>query len=990
MAKTNAHMLAFNRGEVSKLALARIDLAKLQLATECQVNWMPFKVGPAMLRPGLEFIGEILGDKPCALIDFAYSATDTALLELTDSVMRVWINDVLLTRGAVGTTVADPNFAGGGSWVTTDTTAGCTATVSGGVATLTAGALGGLARIKQTLTVAGGDQNKEHGLQVLVSNGPVTIRIGSADGLSDYLAQTVIDSGNHQLVFTPTGAAAYLQIDSNDLWAKTLTNVSISAGTLAIPTPWTAADLPNLRWAQSKDIIYVACYGKQQYKIERRGVRPGAHGWSVVQYRSSDGPFHATADDPSVTMTPAALSGNTTITASRPFFNGGHVGALLRLFTPGQVNSFAVGAANVFTPATRVAGVQLNRELLIEVSGTWSGAWELQRSVTDATSGFSAIASSDGGWNPSNPNFTANLTPLTQVYYDDNSTSSGVVYDNVIAWYRMGFSSLASGFGVLEAGTQQGGGYGIARILSVNSPTQVSVEVLSPFTQATVAATLWQISDWCSAFGWPTSVRFQEGRLWWLSGGTIPIAGSVSNNYTSYAQEDADGTTLGDAGAILEDFGEGPSDRINWVLGLSRLIAGREGSISSMRSSSFDAPMTPTDFIAKNCSVQGAARLPAIAVGKRGIFVDRSGGRVYELFFNPQAADYDDSDLTTFNQDIAMPGFVDATAAVQPDTTLYFPRSDGQVACLLYDPNDDVVAWWRLMTLGAVENARSLPRPSGGDDLVYFCVRRVIGGVTKRFLERLTLRADNAGGVVNSLFDSHVGASGSGLTSVTLAHLPGTAVGVWADGAFIGTGTTDASGLLSPLPDNQPHNTIRAGLLGGSVSYSGAATSTMTGLAAYNSLPGEFFADQQPSNRMVHIGTLTPAAGAVTLPNGITAASIVGYFGFMAPLMSAKLAYAGRGTPLTQKKKLDSIGLIAYDMGSTALQFGQRFDALDPLPVTEDDDDVGENAVWSEYDEPGIDLPGEWDTDARLCLLGQAPFPAKLGALVVGVTTNEK
>ena len=1062
MAKTNAHLLAFNRGEVSKIALARIDQAKLQLATEVQVNWMPFALGPAMLRPGLKFIGEIAGDNPCALIDFIYSATDTALLELTDSTLRVWINDALISRVAVGTVVLDPNMSGSGShWTTSDTTAGCTATVTGGVATLTATARGGLARIKQTLTIASGDQNKEHGLRVVVTNGPVTIRVGSAAGLSDYLSQTVIDTGTHSLAFTPTSTSAFLQIDSTDTWIKTLTSVSIEpAGVLTVPTPWAVTDLPNVRWAQSKDVIFLAAYGKQQYKIERRGTRPGARGWSVVLYRSGNGPFF---EAPTITcnLTPSVMSGNGTLSSDQPFFEPGHVGALFQLFTSGQTNAAVLGALNAVTEPVRVVGVgTAARDYSWQVAGTFVGLVSLERSFDGPDFGFASVLSGAPTWAIGYGAETAGFTvgqgvegttshAVGTITADNNSGSTGTLtldnvtgvfivgeilqqaggfgtgsgsatvtavqqtnaqqatapggiaslsgtadtpdLDNVIAWERLRFAQYTSGSVTVSSGYGGGGRNGICRVTGYTSPTQVSIEVLEDFSSLAPTQN-WAESAWSGVQGWPSSVCFQEDRLWWFGASALPINGSQSNNYTGFAEEDVNLNDLGDAGAILEDFGDGPSDRVNWGLGLSRLLCGRERSISSIRSSSFDTPLTPDDFAVKDCSEQGAARIMAAKVGKRGIFVCQSGDRVYQLFFNPQLADYDDDNLTRYNLDIAKPGLVDITVATQPDTTVYFPRADGQVACFLFDPNDDVQAWWRIMTLGVVENARALPiAPSsgGGDDRVYFCVRRTVNGATKRFLERTTLRSNNVGGLASFLLDCNVRAQGSGLTSITLAQLPNTLVSVWADGAFIGTGTTNGAGVLSPLPDNQSHSQIVAGLAGGQVSYYGDPVTTMPVPAAYNGLPGEFFADQQPSQRMIYVGTLTPQGGVVTLPNGWQACSIVGFFGFMAPLMSAKLAYGAQlGTPLSQKKKLDSVGLIAFDMAAEALQFGQRFDALDPLPSVEDDGDVNADGVWSEYDQPAVDLGAEWDTDARLCLLGQAPLPATLGALVLGVTTK--
>jgi hypothetical protein len=37
-----------------------------------------------------------------------------------------------------------------------------------------------------------------------------------------------------------------------------------------------------------------------------------------------------------------------------------------------------------------------------------------------------------------------------------------------------------------------------------------------------------------------------------------------------------------------------------------------------------------------------------------------------------------------------------------------------------------------------------------------------------------------------------------------------------------------------------------------------------------------------------------------------------------------------------------------------------------------------------------MEVPGEWNTDARLCLLAQAPAPCTVGGVVTGMTTNER
>src|SRR3974377_2091953 len=151
--RVNAPLYSLNAGEVSKIALARVDVAKLRMAAACQVNWLPHGVGPMSLGPGLAYVGEVLGDAPARLVRFVFSKLDTALIELTANNMRVWINEAPVTRAAVATVIGDPSFQGLGTRPTANTTAGAGATVSGGVCTLSCPPVGGLAQIQQTVAV---------------------------------------------------------------------------------------------------------------------------------------------------------------------------------------------------------------------------------------------------------------------------------------------------------------------------------------------------------------------------------------------------------------------------------------------------------------------------------------------------------------------------------------------------------------------------------------------------------------------------------------------------------------------------------------------------------------------------------------------------------------------------------------------------------------------------------------------------------------------
>ncbi len=1002
--RANAALYSLNAGEVSKIALARVDVAKLRMAAQCQVNWLPYVVGPMTLRPGLSYVGEVLGDAPARLLRFIFSKLDTALIELTANNMRVWVNETLVSRAAVGTSIGDPFFSGLGNWSNANTTAGASATVSGGVATLACQPVGGLAQIQQTISIAPADQGKEHAIRLVITQGPVVFRVGSTAGAADLIAQTTLDTGAHSLAFTPSSGNAAIQIESTDAWSKTLTQCSIeSAGTMVLPTPWSVNDLPNIRYDQSGDIIFIACYGQQQQKIERRSL----HSWSVVQFYSNNGPFQST---PGIVanFTPGNYHGNTTLTSDRPWFQAGHVGCLFRLFTNGQFNQTILGNQNAFTPPVRVTGVGVGvgnppvpqsnqgRNYTWTISGTWSGVLTMQRSFDSAASGYvdTVAATGPNGGPSSGGALTANgaLQSVT------GSAGAPTDLDNAICWERIGFKAgqYTSGSAVVSSNYSGGGGFGICRVTGYVSPTQVNIEVLSPFTSL-AATTDWVEGDWSGVIGYPTSVAFHEGRLCWFGRDQAWL--SASDDFTNYADINLDGTSTGDGGAINVALGSGPVDTISWGLSLTRLMIGREQSIASARSSNFDQPVTPSQIVIRDCSDQGAQRLPAIKAGKRGIFVQQSGRRVYELAFSAQEMDYDDRDLTRLNLDIGKAGFTDIDKATQPDKMILLPRGDGQAACLLYDVKDEVEAWWRLQTLGVIENAAVLPSPgspagseaSGIEDLVYFVVRRTINGVTRRFIERLAPRDNCVGGAINQQLDCHVVYRGAPVSAIALSHLPNTPVSVWADGQAIGSATTSASGVLT-LPDGQAHSNIVAGLAGAVISNTAASpTGTLMVGTQYNGYPAEVFADIGATGEPVHIGSIVVADGAITLPNGQTALTVVACLGYVAPFMSAKLAYAAQlGSALTQRKRIDHVGLVLYDTNSQGIAFGQRFDALDNLPLCEAGAATPAATTWSEYDEPMIEVPGSWQTDARLCLLAQAPNPCTVGSVVIGLTTNER
>lgn len=779
MGKQNVSLLAFNRGIVSKSALSRVDVDRIRLSAEVMVNWMPKTQGSMFLRPGFEYLGSSKSDAQAIDIPFVAATDDTALLEITNGVMRVWVGDQLVSRASVSTTVPNGNFATSTGWTDASTLGGAL-TFGGSGLVLDAINVGGEAVCRRQITVASGDQNIRHALVINVTRGPVTFRCGSSSGGDDYITETTLRTGYHSLAFTPAGNF-WIQFANDKNVDRIVASCGIAAaGTMEVTVPWGANDLSKIHYAQSADVMFVACDGYQQRRIERRAV----DSWSVVLYAPDNGPFSAGRTNTRVRLKVASTYGNTTLTADKPFFKAGHVGALFRMFNQGVNTTTLLAGEGSFTKPFRVTGVYNGivneRSWYYGVAGTWSGNLHWERSFDGPDSGYRAFRAYDGA---TGSDITSNT---------GGPTGNGDEDNNSVVWYKIGFEEglYTSGAAVITVIYPGGGDYGVCRVLAVNSSTEAQVEVLEQFSTSNFTP-YWQESLWTGVHGYPSTVVLDKGRLWWF--GKTRFTGSISDDYESFDPEED-----GDAGPIIRTFGSGPIDKINFALPLARIIAGTAGGENSIKSSSFDEPLTPQNIQATETTTQGSrAGVRAAKVDNRGVFVQRSGKRVFELVYDPEAYDYTARELTLLAPDITgMANVVGVAVQRQPDTRIHCWLDDGTVILLTYEPDEDVACWSRVET-GFVEHVAVLPGEE--EDQVYYRVKRTVDGSTKRYLEKMALERECVGGALNKQADSFIVYAGSSTTAIAgLDHLEGEAVVAWGSGKFLGTFTVTSGSITLP------------------------------------------------------------------------------------------------------------------------------------------------------------------------------------------------
>jgi hypothetical protein len=258
------------------LAVGVVDLERMRLAAEDQTNILCDAVGKAFFRPGTEHFAETKDGAKAKLIEFDAGGQAVYGLELTPGFLRVWDDDALVTRPAVTTTITNGDFNSGTGW-TLGTTAGTTVQVTGGALKLQAQARGGVRAYAKQAVNPGGNAGLEHGLRITVFRGPVQFRVGSSDGGQEYIKETTLRTGYHSLAFIPSGVF-YVEFSSTRQHAVYVNDINVeAAGAMSLPTIWDVDELELLRTDQSLDVMFIACEGRKQQRVESRGD----NSWSV-------------------------------------------------------------------------------------------------------------------------------------------------------------------------------------------------------------------------------------------------------------------------------------------------------------------------------------------------------------------------------------------------------------------------------------------------------------------------------------------------------------------------------------------------------------------------------------------------------------------------------------------------------------------------------------------------------------------------------------
>lgn len=197
-----------------------------------------------------------------------------------------------------------------------------------------------------------------------------------------------------------------------------------------------------------------------------------------------------------------------------------------------------------------------------------------------------------------------------------------------------------------------------------------------------------------------------------------------------------------------------------------------------------DQVLTPSTVGTRRQSVNGTSWVPPVIVNSTAVYLQEKGARLRDLGYEYSVDKYTGNDLSLMSEHF-FDGYTitDMTFAAEPYSIIWCVRDDGILLGLTYQREHEVYGWHQHDTDGLFESVATISE--SGRDAVYAIVKRTIGGVTKRYVERMESRIIKQ--AKNSFcVDSGLTYTGYPVTSFSgLEHLEGKTVSILADGYVV-------------------------------------------------------------------------------------------------------------------------------------------------------------------------------------------------------------
>jgi hypothetical protein len=323
---------SFLGGEISPFCIGRVEAERYRISLDTCLNYIPLLQGGIVRRPGTYFVAEAKYSSKTAILQrFEFSTTQAYMIEIGDQYMRFYKDEgqiVEAGKNVTAITQASP----------------CVVTAVGhGYTTGQEVYLTGISGMTQ------------------LNGRNFKITVLTADTFS-----LQYRNGNN---VNSTAYGAY-------------TSGGVSERVYEIATTYTEADVEDMAFVQSADVLYITHPGFAPRKL----TRTGHTAWTLTTISFIDGPY-LPIDKSGITLTPSnATSLTPNITASSALFAASDVGRHIRLSPDGGTH-WEWMKITAFTSSTVVTVLRATTTGIGTLAlSTWRfGAWS-------STTGFPSVA----------------------------------------------------------------------------------------------------------------------------------------------------------------------------------------------------------------------------------------------------------------------------------------------------------------------------------------------------------------------------------------------------------------------------------------------------------------------------------------------------------------------------------------------------------------------------------------------------------------------
>ena len=348
--------------------------------------------------------------------------------------------------------------------------------------------------------------------------------------------------------------------------------------------------------------------------------------------------------------------------------------------------------------------------------------------------------------------------------------------------------------------------WGAAEITGYSSGTSVTATVHADFaienSGSGNATKDWRLGAFYTG-NYPTKVTFFEERLFYANTTTHPntVWGSSTSDFDTYSPTDRDATVNADNSLTFTLS----TDQVNQITGM---YGGRylhlftKDGTFNLSSGSATQGLTATTVQVVNETKDGAADKRVIPASKSTLYIGKNKKRLREFAYNIDYDSFTSPDMSVLSEHLGFGNFEEAYFQTYPNMVLWIRRGDGKLIGFTYYRAQEVLAWHQHTIAGTNAKVKSLAViPGVGDaaDTLYMIVERTINGATKQYVEFMEQEYREANGDTKDdafFLDSALSYSGSATSTITgLDHLEGQTVTVLNNGAVESTKTVSSGSI---------------------------------------------------------------------------------------------------------------------------------------------------------------------------------------------------